>query len=154
MRHMPTGLTRVMNFTAKEMTDRGEKEMVFRFIQHLNSIPVGIELLHWNRTEKMMWNHLMNKYPNLQSFMQKKFVKRVELGSRDTIIFSDMLTEFRAEPIVLKDTHGFGLKKVVNKMIELGIVKSDAWRNLNCLDGADSIAMMKQAKEHDEEEEH
>lgn len=123
-------------FTVQTLTEKGEKKMFESFVEFINESKFKILVLHhWGDADVNQWIKLVEKYPEVIEKL------KVELQ------FVDMCHICKQEPIMVLDSHGFGLKSYVKNMIEKKIFESECWNNMDCIHGNDAVCYMKKASQ-------
>ena len=74
-----------------------------------------VKIYHWSHAEPVIMKKLALKYQN-PKLLPSKFQ------------WVDLLQIFKQEPIILKDVFGYGLKSVVKKLHQLGLIQT-TWLN-------------------------
>jgi hypothetical protein len=130
------GVWRFEQFTARELTPAAEREILDAWIAHLRSLADesdiadlrDVRLFHWSAAET---SHLETAYNSARTRHPDR--DWPELG------WYDLLERLvRAEPVVVRGAHGFGLKVVANALRRHGLIQTE-WAD-GLADGAGAMA--------------
>lgn len=108
-----------------------ESEIIKSWISYMNGMMTGLnqnktaKIYHWSHAEPVILKKLALKYKN-PILLPSKFE------------WVDLLHIFKQEPIILKDVFGYGLKAVVNKLHQLGLIQT-TWPQSEVMDGKNAM---------------
>jgi hypothetical protein len=123
-------------FTARALTPEGEADMIDEWIGHLRELAReaglatvdAIRLFHWSAAETSAIEHAYASA--LQRHRERHWPE---------LTWYDLLERLiRAEPVVVRGAHGFGLKAVANAMFRWGLIATQ-WED-GLADGAGVMA--------------
>lgn len=121
--------TEFKQFTCQSL--RQESEIIDSWISYMNGMISGsgssksVKVYHWSHAEPVIMKKLSLKYQNSELFPSR-------------FQWVDLLQIFKQEPIILKDVFGYGLKSVVKKLHQLGLIQT-TWPQSEVMNGKNAM---------------
>lgn len=131
------------NFVAAQLTTGvagAERSLVKEYVEHLQSFVSDgrhlLRLFHWSSAEPSIWRRVSNRYPDLEV---------------PEVLWVDLCSLFRKEPVAVRGALNYGLKSVCNAMQEQGFIVTK-WKS-DCQDGTQAMLHSWQMYHNQSEEE-
>lgn len=136
-------------FLISELSRDAEFQMIYQFYHFLRNITdqyVGKNepipsLYHWGHIERSFFVKLCEELEkNIGSDIEKDiFLMRIKL------IWYDLLDCFKKNPITINGCFKFGLKEIVGRLFELGLIQTSWKNNSECVNGNTAMVMAQKA---------
>lgn len=106
--------TEFRNFTTKNMEDKEEIRIINEWINYMENFKEVYDtknpkIYHWSNAEPVIYKQYLNKYNKNQNVL---------------LNFTDLLYVFKNEPIVVKNTFSYSLKKISKSLYNFGLIKT------------------------------
>ncbi|MGH2377113.1 MAG: hypothetical protein ACRDGT_01400 [Candidatus Limnocylindria bacterium] len=123
-------------FTARALTSEGEADMIDEWIGHLREIAAGAGLASVNEIRMFHWSAAETSA--IENAYRSALQRHADRGWPELRWYDLLEKVIRAEPVVVRGAHGFGLKAVTNAMFRYGLITTQ-WED-GLADGAGVMA--------------
>lgn len=123
-------------FTARALTPEGEADMIDEWIGHLRELATEAGLANVNEIRMFHWSAAETSA--IENAYRSALERHADRGWPELTWYDLLEKVIRAEPVVVRGAHGFGLKAVTNAMFRYGLITTQ-WQD-GLADGAGVMA--------------